>query len=91
MNRRPPNPGPLFEVLDANHDGVLDANEIANAGAVLKELAKNNNGQLTPRQLAPPRGNWGGGGDRSGRPHGPPDGGTHRPPPGANHAPEQNE
>ena len=33
--------------LDANHDGVISADEIANAPAVLKTLDKNGDGQLT--------------------------------------------
>ena len=39
--------------LDANHDGILDADEIANATAALKTLDKNGDGQLTPDEFAP--------------------------------------
>ena len=38
---------PLVQALDANHDGIIDANEIANASAELKTLDKNGDGQLT--------------------------------------------
>jgi len=51
---RPP-PSPLFEALDANHDGIIDANEIANAPAALKKLDKNGDGKLTPDELRPQR------------------------------------
>ncbi len=48
-------PPPIIEVLDANHDGVIDADEIANAPAALKKLDKNGDGKLTPDELRPPR------------------------------------
>ena len=48
---RPPNP--LMEALDTNHDGVLSAEEIANAPASLKKLDKNGDGKLTPDELRP--------------------------------------
>jgi EF hand len=51
---RPP-PSPLMQALDVNHDGVIDANEIANAPAELKALDKNGDGKLTPDELRPPR------------------------------------
>jgi hypothetical protein len=66
---RPP-PLPLVMALDVNHDGVIDANEIANASAELKTLDKNGDGQLTRDEFCPPppaRGN--GNGDE---PPGPP-------------------
>jgi uncharacterized membrane protein YebE (DUF533 family) len=44
--QRPPAP-PLVAALDANHDGIIDATEIANAAAALRTLDKNNDGQLT--------------------------------------------
>jgi hypothetical protein len=65
--RRMP-PSPLMEALDANHDGVIDAAEIANASAALKALDKNGDGKLTQDELRPPRPQ---GGDRQGRPPGP--------------------
>jgi len=75
MNRPPP-PSRVFAVLDANHDGVIDSNEIANASAALKTLDKNGDGQLTPDELyGPPPGGQG--------PGEPPENGeiTQRPPP----------
>ncbi|HTQ49249.1 MAG TPA: hypothetical protein VMJ12_00965, partial [Candidatus Acidoferrales bacterium] len=42
---RPP-PLPLIMVLDANHDRVIDSNEIANASAALLTLDKNGDGEL---------------------------------------------
>jgi hypothetical protein len=53
-HHRPP-PLPLVTALDANHDGVIDANEIANASAALKTLDKNGDGQLTEDEYLPPR------------------------------------
>lgn len=73
---RPPPPSRVFAVLDANHDGVIDSNEIANASAALKTLDKNGDGQLTPDELyGPPPGEQGAGE--------PPENGdiTQRPPP----------
>lgn len=77
QNFRPP-PSPLVEALDVNHDGIIDANEIANAPAELRTLDKNGDGQLTPDEYRPPRpdrgmGNPPGGGDDSDSgPPGPP-------------------
>jgi hypothetical protein len=68
-------PSPLIEALDANHDGVIDANEIANAAAALKTLDKNGDGQLTPDELRPQ------GGDHQGPPPGAPGSGPRRMPP----------
>jgi len=48
-------PPPLFAALDANHDGVIDQTEIANASAALRTLDKNGDGNLTPDELMPPR------------------------------------
>src|SRR5712671_8180449 len=48
-------PPPLFAALDANHDGVIDQTEIANASAALRTLDKNGDGKLTPDELMPPR------------------------------------
>lgn len=50
---RPP-PLPLILALDANHDGVIDSNEIANASAELLTLDKNGDGQLTKDEYLPP-------------------------------------
>jgi hypothetical protein len=51
---RPPKP-PLELALDANKDGTIDADEIANATAALKKLDKNGDGKLTPDEYRPPR------------------------------------
>ena len=44
----------IIAALDANHDGVIDADEIANASAALKTLDKNGDGKLTMDELMPP-------------------------------------
>ena len=49
---KPPLP-PVIGVLDANHDGVIDETEIANAPAALKKLDKNDDGKLTREELRP--------------------------------------
>jgi len=72
-----PPPPPLIAALDANHDGVIDETEIANASTALKTLDKNGDGKLTMDELRPPRpeGRGPGGPDGEGRrPHGPPPG-----------------
>ena len=51
---RPPVPA-IVAALDANHDGVIDADEIANAPAALKSLDKNGDGKLTPDEFMGPR------------------------------------
>jgi hypothetical protein len=66
-------PTPLIVcALDANHDGVIDASEIANAPAALKALDKNGDGQLTPDEFIGPRPSNAGGGGDNGAPPGPP-------------------
>jgi hypothetical protein len=70
----PPVP-PILAALDANHDGVIDADELANAPAALKTLDRNGDGQLTPDEFMGPR--RGHGGPRGGGP-----GGFGGPPPG---------
>lgn len=52
--RRPPPPDPVAGVLDANHDKILSAEELANAPAALAKLDKNTDGQLTRDEFAPP-------------------------------------
>jgi hypothetical protein len=46
---------PLFAVLDANRDGIIDEAEINNAPAALRTLDKNKDGKLTLGELRPPR------------------------------------
>ena len=41
----------VVAALDANHDGVIDAAEIANASQALKSLDKNGDGQLSREEL----------------------------------------
>jgi hypothetical protein len=47
-------PPPIIAALDANHDGVIDESEIANAPAALRTLDKNGDGKLTMDELMPP-------------------------------------
>jgi hypothetical protein len=75
--RRMPPPSPLMDALDANHDGIIDSNEIANASAALKKLDKNGDGKLTPDELRPQRPQHFGGGQG-----GPPGPDSQRPPQG---------
>ncbi len=72
--RGPRPPMPLLVALDLNHDGVIDAEEIAKASESLKKLDKNGDGKLTPDEIHPPRpgGRGGPGGPGpDGRPEGP--------------------
>lgn len=50
---RPHAGDPLMLALDADGDGQLSANEIANATASLKALDANKDGQLTPDEFRP--------------------------------------
>ena len=54
MGGRPPMPA-IIKALDKNGDGVIDADEIANASTALKALDKNGAGKLTRDELMPPR------------------------------------
>jgi hypothetical protein len=95
MQGRPPMPA-IIKALDANHDGVIDADEIANASAALKTLDKNGDGKLTrdefmgprPQRSGGPNGQGGQGrgpgGDDNNMPPGPPpgDGDGNTPPSG---------
>ena len=74
---RPPVPA-IVRALDVNHDGVIDADEIANASAELKTLDKNGDGKLTPDEFMGPRPQRG------------PNGGKDSPA-ANNHAPESND
>lgn len=51
---------PLFAALDANGDGVIDAEELANAPAALKKLDRNGDGKLTEDEARPAFGGRGG-------------------------------
>ena len=74
MGRRPP-PSPVIAALDVNHDGVIDADEIANASAALKTLDINGDGKLTQDELRPtPPPQNGGPNSGNNRPPGPPPG-----------------
>jgi hypothetical protein len=46
-------PPPIIAVLDANRDGVISAEEIANAPNTLLHLDKNDDGELTREELHP--------------------------------------
>jgi len=45
----------IMLALDANRDGIIDSNEIANASAALKTLDKNGDGQLTIEEYLGPK------------------------------------
>lgn len=53
VDRRPP-PQPLLKALDGDRDGNLSPEEIADASSALIELDKNDDGQLTRREISPP-------------------------------------
>ncbi|MES2920064.1 MAG: hypothetical protein V4819_00855 [Verrucomicrobiota bacterium] len=53
VDRRPPPPQPLLVVLDANRDGALSPDEIANSSSALGDLDKNGDGMLTRKELLP--------------------------------------
>ena len=59
---------PAFLALDADHDGVISATEIANAAAALKSLDKNGDGKLTQDEVRPAMGGRGGRGGRGDEP-----------------------
>ena len=88
-HHRPP-PSPIVEALDANHDGVIDATEIANASVALKALDKNGDGRLTADEFRPPRPNGPPGsqqGDRKGAPSANQQGSPGSGPQGEHHGP----
>ena len=68
--QRPPM-SPIMAALDANGDGIIDADEIANASAALKKLDKNGDGKLTAEEYRPQRRGAGGQGPGGEHPRGP--------------------
>ena len=68
-------PMPIIEALDADHDGVISAEELKNASAALLALDKNKDGKLTEDEYRPmgrgPGGDAGGPGGGRGGPGGP--------------------
>ncbi len=83
---------PIIGALDANGDGVIDEQEIANASAALRKLDKNGDGKLTMEEMMPPRSSGFAGGPEGGPngQRGPRDGGPdgERRPEGAGFGPE---
>ncbi|MBM3891642.1 MAG: hypothetical protein FJ388_21220 [Verrucomicrobia bacterium] len=75
----PPFLSPIVRALDANGDGIIDAEEMAKAPEALKKLDANKDGKLTPDELRPPRGGMGPGGGRGPGPQGGGFGGPRRP------------
>ena len=61
----PPPVPPLVAALDLNHDGDIDAAEIAKASESLKTLDKNGDGKISRDEMRPPRPE-GGQGERRG-------------------------
>jgi hypothetical protein len=61
-------PPPVIAVLDSNHDGVISADEIANSATALKQLDRNQDGQLTPDEMRPPPPSNGPDGQQGGAP-----------------------
>jgi hypothetical protein len=78
MGGRRPQPA-IIRALDANHDGVIDADEIANASAALKTLDKNGDGKLSVDEFMGPRPQ---GRPPGGKDSGPGNDGPQGPPPG---------
>jgi hypothetical protein len=56
-----------FNALDANHDGEISGDEIAQSAASLKTLDKNNDGAITEDEVRPPGDGRGGVTPRSAR------------------------
>ena len=82
-------PMPVIEVLDADHDHVISADELKNATASLLTLDKNNDGRLTENEFGPEGGRPGAGRGQGGPPGGgrSADGPTRRGPPGGQGGP----
>lgn len=66
----PPRKPRIIELLDADDDGVISAEELQNAGKALLALDMNRDGQLSENEYRPPRGPGGPGGP-GGPPRGP--------------------
>ena len=47
---------PIYQALDTNSDGVIDAKELANASVALKKLDKNGDGKITEDEVRPAMG-----------------------------------
>lgn len=62
---------PVFRALDTNRDGVIDADEIANAPAALKTLLKSGSSTLSVEDLVGPLSRRGHGPGEPGSPGGP--------------------
>lgn len=75
-------PGPVIEALDANHDGVISAEELKNASAALAVLDKNKDGKLTFDEYRPQGPRPGAGGPDGPQGKGPTETGKGAPPEG---------
>ncbi len=79
--QRPMNP--MVLALDLNHDGTIDADEIAKASVSLKKLDRNGDGNITPEEYRPRHpggpGGPGGRGPEGRGPRGPGGGEDYRP------------
>ena len=63
-------PSPIVEALDADHDGVISADELKNATEALSKLDKNKDSKLTDDEFRPQGGRPGQAGSGGGRPKG---------------------
>ena len=91
-----PPPSPLFDALDTNHDGIISAEEMANATAALKSLLRPGSNELRREDLHPfPPPHHPGNDDQAANedehPHPrPPAIRPHNPPPAPDQAPAEN-
>lgn len=74
--------GPLMEVIDRNHDGVLSAEEIRGASQALQSLDRDHNGRIDRSELRPNLAGRGNANRQGGRMAGRAGGGGFGPPPG---------